>query len=41
MVLTQISFKINGQETKQINIPRISKGQKMFLPFEFNNVPAT
>lgn len=28
------------KKTKQINIPRILKSQKMFLPFEFNIVPA-
>lgn len=28
------------EKTKEINIPRISKGEKMFLLFEFNIVPA-
>lgn len=36
----KISFKINILKPKQINIPSISEGQKMFLPFAFNLVPA-
>lgn len=34
------SFKINVLKHRQINIPSISEGQKMFLPLECNLAPA-